>query len=151
MGIESTVIDITAKPVILREGMITKEEIEKAIDEEVEVRGARDEIFFPAKVIVVEGENDREVAEVMKEIIKARGGAGLIATREVFRLLPKGIRKKSWGSRSDVRVIAGRFFSVLDSMKNLNVLVVENLPPVGIGRVLREKLLLLADEVVKIN
>jgi L-threonylcarbamoyladenylate synthase len=150
LGIESTVIDITDKPVILRAGIITKEEIERAINENVEERETREELNFPARVLVVDGDNEDQIAEKMKEIMKERDGVGFIATREVCSLLPKGIRKRSWGSRSDVRGIAGRFFSVLDEMKNLNVLVVENPPAVGIGKVLRNKLLRLAEEVVKI-
>jgi len=150
LGIESTVIDITDKPVILREGMIPKEEIERAINEEVEVREARDGLIFPARVIVVDGDNDKEIAEAIKEIIKTRDGVGVIATREVCSILPKGIRKERWGSREDTMGIAGRFFSVLDKMKSCNLLVVENPPAEGIGKVLRNKLLLLAEEVVKI-
>jgi L-threonylcarbamoyladenylate synthase len=150
LGVESTVIDVTDKPVILREGMITKEEIEKAIDGEVELKEMRNSFVFPARVIVVEGEEPEGIARTIKEIIKAMDKAGVIATREVCSLLPEGIKKKSWGSREDVMGIAGKFFSVLDKMKTCGLLIVENPPAEGIGKVLRNKLLRFAEEVVKI-
>jgi L-threonylcarbamoyladenylate synthase len=150
LGIESTVIDVTDRPVILREGMITKEEIESAIEGEVEVRETRNPLIFPAKVIVIEGEEPKEIARAIKEIIKTRDRVGVIATREVCSLLPKGIKKGTWGSREDVMEIAGRFFSVLDKMKTCDLLVVENPPSVGIGKVLGNKLLRLAEEIIKI-
>ncbi|MGB9878002.1 MAG: L-threonylcarbamoyladenylate synthase [bacterium] len=151
LGIESTVIDITAKPVILREGMITREEIERVIDEEVEEKEVLEEKYFPARVIVVEGKGDGEIAEAIKKLVEGKEGAGIIATRGVCQLLPREWKKASWGRREDVLGMAQRFFSLLDGMKDARFLVVESPPPEGIGKVLRSKLMRIADEVVKIN
>lgn len=144
LGIESTVVDLTDnKPLILRRGMIPEEAIEAALGEEVEVREAGGEMVFPARVILVEGDERKEIVKTIEELgekEKEKGEVGIIATREVCGFLPSKWRKASWGSREDLLGVARRFFYLLDKMKDMDVLIIENLPPVGIGKALRSRL-----------
>lgn len=141
LGIESTVVDVSDKPVILRTGLITVEAISEVLGEEVEVKESGEEGVYSPLVLLVEGEElERTIREV--EAIKKKEGkkVGIIASKEFCRLAPAGWKRRSWGDGKDLMAVARKFFYVLDEMKDRDILVVENLPPVGIGMALRSRL-----------
>jgi len=147
LGIESTVVELADKPRILRRGMISEEDIEEILEEKVEVSEVREEGIFPARVILVEREEMEEAIRRMDEVREKEGKkVGVIATREIYRLLPKGWRKASWGSSEDLLGMARKFFYLLDRMKDVDILLVENPPALGIGKALRSRLEKLAKE-----
>lgn len=151
LGIESTVIDLTDKPTILRTGMIPKEAIEEVLGEEVEVREREEEVGFPSRVILIEGDNVEDVIKAIKEIREREGDkVGIIATKEVTEALPKSWKKACWGSREALFSIARKFFQILNKMKENDILIIESPPNKGIGSAMRSRLRKWSREIIEI-
>lgn len=136
IGLESTIIDLTSeKPVILRPGFITKEEIEKIIGpvEELEDKvenevakapGMKYKHYAPkAELVIYDGEQKKiEVAIniVVKEKIRAGKRVGIIATMESKPFYEQGI-VKAIGTRADEETIASGLFNILREFDQLDV------------------------------
>lgn len=141
LGIESTVVDLTDKPVVLRKGMITVESIEEVLEEEIEVRNNGEEVVFPPFVLLVGEEEIRETIRKVEAVRKKEGKkVGIMASQYICRLAPPGWKKGSWGDTEDLIGVARKFFYLLDKMKDRDILVVENPPQVGIGKAISSRL-----------
>lgn len=147
LGIESTVVDLTDRPVVLRTGMIPVEAIEEVLGEEVGVSENKEAIIYNPWVILVEEDEIEKAIRLVEERERAEGKkVGIIASEKFHKLAPKGWRWASWGDKADLMAVARKFFRLLERMKEVDILVVENLPQKGIGRALRSRLEKLAKE-----
>jgi len=130
LGLESTIIDVTDKPTILRPGFITQEMLEEVI-EEVELDktllAKPTEDFVPkapgmkyrhyapkTDLVIVKGDKEK-VAERIKEEIVNFDGESAIITVDEHQSLYDGVDAKvvSWGSLENMNAIAHQIFDAL--------------------------------------
>ncbi len=147
LGVESTVLSLIGEPTILRLGAITKEEIETTIGREVKLVDRRARRELPFQLIVVEGEDPEAKRRKIKEILERMRSQriGVVGTEDAVGELPFWVRRRIWKT-PDVKVIARNFFSVLDRMRDVQILVMECPPREGLGSALRELLQSMASE-----
>jgi len=160
-GVESTVLDLTAKPpTVLRPGPVSVEELQKIVGE-VEVHpvaeaklpaekavakapGMKHRHYAPkAKIIVVEGELER-VCQKVQELADARRGSGkvgILGTRETSDRYRADV-VKIMGDRKDPRTIAKNLFRLLRELdsEGVDFAVVEGIEPAGIGLAVMNRL-----------
>jgi L-threonylcarbamoyladenylate synthase len=162
IGVESTVLDLTADPPqILRPGGTPYEDLKKILgrvelhpvaiaDREVAIEKARSpgvkhKHYAPnAEVILVEGEVSKIVNKV-KELVdfykRDSKRVGVLTTDENFGYYRADV-VKSLGSRKNLKVIANNLFRLLrefDSEK-VDVIVAEGLPLEGFGLAVMNRL-----------
>jgi L-threonylcarbamoyladenylate synthase len=162
IGVESTVLDLTADPPqVLRPGGVTYEELRRilgrvelhpvAIGEKsapvVQVRspGTKHRHYAPnAQVIVVEGRSDAVVSKVQELAGRFSGkGAkvGILATDESASVYRAGV-VKSLGSRKDLATTARNLFRLLREfdMERVDVIVAEGVATKGLGLAVMNRL-----------
>jgi L-threonylcarbamoyladenylate synthase len=162
IGVESTVLDLTADPPqILRPGGTPYEDLKKILsrvelhpvaiaDREVAIEKARSpgvkhKHYAPnAEVILVEGEVSKIVNKV-KELVdfykQENKRVGVLTTDENFGYY-RADAVKSLGSRKNLKVIANNLFRLLrefDSEK-VDVIIAEGLPLEGLGLAVMNRL-----------
>lgn len=161
VGIESTVIDVTSEPpVILRPGIITKEEIESVIGPVLmaprkstvknipKAPGMKYTHYAPdAPMILYEGSPEKmfeDICSAALENLQAGRKTGIIATDETADRYTKFLSEKaagadctvlSIGSRSDLNMVARGVFDVLRRFDNMGVEIIlsESFDAEGIG------------------
>jgi L-threonylcarbamoyladenylate synthase len=162
IGVESTVLDMTVDPpLVLRPGGTAYEllkrmlrtvelhpvavaEIELAVDK-ARSPGMKHRHYAPdADVIVVEGELSSVVDKVkeLAEFYMRKGSrVGVLATDETVGDYRADVAK-SFGSRSDLRVIAKNLFRVLREfdLEGVDVIVAEGIPSEGLGLAVMNRL-----------
>ena len=128
LGLESTIIDVTGKPTILRPGFITQEMLEQVI-EEVEldktITEKPSEDFSPkapgmkyrhyapkTKLVIVRGEANK-VAERIKEKIKDKNAAILTVDQHKDLYKDTDAKVVSWGDIEKMDEIAHKIFDEL--------------------------------------
>lgn len=161
VGIESTVIDVTSEPpVILRPGIITKEEIESVIGPVLmaprkstvknipKAPGMKYTHYAPdAPMILYEGTPEKmfgDICEAALESLSKGVKTGIIATDETIDSYEKILSEKaagadyavlSIGSRSDLNMVARGVFDVLrrfDEME-VGIILAESFDAEGVG------------------
>ncbi|MCR5430719.1 MAG: threonylcarbamoyl-AMP synthase [Eubacterium sp.] len=128
LGLESTIIDVTDKPTILRPGFITQEMLEQVIEEvklDKTITEKPTEDFSPkapgmkykhyapqTKLVIVKGEA-KKVADKIKDEIQNKRAA--IITVDQHKDLYKGLDAKvvSWGNLEKMDEIAHKIFDEL--------------------------------------
>ncbi len=171
VGLESTILSLAGeRPLLLRPGGVTKEEIEAALGVEVEVHKAvlspsvgREEgergaaapcpgLFFKhyapeAKVIMVTGQPEEQAAKIAAYLRSHRGErVAVLGTEENAPFYRDWEGSMAYleilGSRSDPRGIAACFFGALRRCDEhrADVILVETLPAAGIGLALMNRL-----------
>lgn len=162
IGIESTIIDLTEKPVmVLRPGYITPQMLSEVLGEEVIVDpgliaaddtkkpkapGMKYRHYAPkADMVIVDGERDAVVAEINARVWEARGKgqkAAVIATEETKGLYDADV-VLSMGSREDEDSIARQMYSILRDCDDLEVQVIysESFKTPRIGQAIMNRLL----------
>lgn len=137
IGLESTVLDLSVKrPIILRPGGISFEEIKKIIPDLVEDKanfkskevpkspGQKYRHYAPkAEMIVFQGELDSIVNAINKEMEKhiyQGKKIGIMATDETLKDYSKAIIK-TMGTRDDKKTIASNLFKILREFDDLKV------------------------------
>lgn len=158
IGVESTVIDLTAaKPVLLRPGGVTLEELRAALGEvslcgsltaetgQPKSPGMKYTHYAPrAPVIVVEGKQPA-VARVLEGEIKtyrAKGNCvGLLATRQTARRIRADVVREM-GDAADLFSVASGLFSALRSFDDtpVDVILAEGVSEEGIGLAIMNRL-----------
>ena len=130
LGLESTIIDVTDKPTILRPGFITQEMLEEVI-EEVELDktllvkpsedfapkapGMKYRHYAPkTELVIVKGDSDKVAGRIREEIENFDGEAAIITVDE-HQSLYDGVDAKvvSWGSLENMNAIAHKIFDAL--------------------------------------
>ncbi|WP_408955444.1 L-threonylcarbamoyladenylate synthase [Natroniella sp. ANB-PHB2] len=160
IGVESTVVDLSReKPVLLRPGGVTYEELseilgEVKIDPTVETKlvnddqraispGMKYKHYSPqAEVILVEGRVE-EIPIKIKELISENSDlkVGVMATNE-FSDYYKGVTIKEMGSRSNLAEISTNIFKLLREFdaEGVDKIIVEGLPIKGLGLAIMNRL-----------
>lgn len=150
VGIESTVIDVSGdKAIILRPGIITKEQIEAVIGNADNDKWLMSETEIPrspgmkyahyapkAPVTIFEGEIGQVIEEInkAKRLYESRGmKVGIIASDETISCYTGKVY--SLGSRSNHRQIAKQLFHTLRSFdgENVDVILAEAFDRNGVG------------------
>lgn len=175
VGIESTVIDMTVDPpVILRPGIITKEDIEKIIGT-VKVAGRKDSKnsvpkapgmkythYAPnAQMILFDSAPDKAPELIIKtaadELAQGKK-VGIIATDETQgiyekALNPSGLRKNtcilSTGSRKNLKTVAHNIFHILRRFddEKVDIILSEAFEAEGVGFSIMNRMDKAADEI----
>jgi len=155
VGVESTVIDVTVKPVqVLRTGGISLEQLRKVISEvkvskELE-RGFRSpgrlsHHYSPrARLILVEGEGDVQIKEVrsLASQYKAQGLKVGIMIKEENRDKYPGFEVKAIGKGKELSNCAANLFAVLRDFdeEKFEVIIAEGVEEQGLGLSIMERL-----------
>jgi len=155
VGVESTVLDITAKPVrVLRAGGISVEQLKEVIDQvkiskELE-KGFRSpgmliSHYSPrARLILVEerGEAQVEEARRLASEYKAQGFKVGIMAKEENQDKYNGFQVKVIGKGSELKTCAANLFAVLRSFdkEGFEIIIAEGLEEQGLGLAIMERL-----------
>ncbi len=151
VGLESTVIDLTVEPpIILRPGLVTKEEIEESIgcvcvdhgiesktDEAPKAPGMKYTHYSPkAKVIVFEGDITNIINKIneIKEVEEKEGYiVGVLASEETSHHYSGHVM--TIGSREKMTTVAKLLFHALRSFDktNVDIILAESFDKEGIG------------------
>lgn len=152
VGMESTVVDCTGKkPIILRPGMITSEEIERVLGQEVSViknnettnkplsPGLKYRHYAPdVPLILVEG-TEKMMAQKINEYETAGKRVGLIAREQLFQQLDVE-EKISLGTT--LEDVAHRLYDALRSFNEskVDLIICEKFPEEAVGEAIMNRL-----------
>jgi len=155
VGVESTVLDITAKPVqVLRAGGVSVEQLKEVIGqvkigEELE-RGFRspgmlNSHYSPrARLILVEEREEAQVREVFRLALeyKVQGFKVGIMAKEENQSKYNGFQVKVIGKGSELNICATNLFSTLRSFdkEGFEIIIAEGLEEQGLGLAIMERL-----------
>ena len=155
VGVESTVLDVTVKPVqVLRAGGVSVEQLREVIgqvkiDEELE-RGFRspgmlNSHYSPrARLILVEEKGKAQVGKVFKlaSKYKAQGFKVGIMAKEENQSKYNGFQVKVIGKGSELKTCAANLFAVLRSFdrEGFEIIITEGLKEHGLGLAIMERL-----------
>jgi L-threonylcarbamoyladenylate synthase len=162
IGVESTVVDLSADPpMLLRPGGLPFEALKKVLPdlvlhpfvesekelsaEKVRSPGMKHKHYAPkAPVILVEGHLDVVVDKVkeLSENSRCEGKrVGVLATDETQRSYKADV-VMSLGTRRNIATIAANLFSLLREVdaKGVDVIIVEGVPPEGLGLAIMNRL-----------
>jgi len=155
VGVESTVLDITTRPVqVLRAGgisveklkeVIGKVKISKEIEEGFRSPGMLNSHYSPqARLILVEEKGESEVKEVRRlaSEYKAQGFEVGIMAKEENQDKYYGFEVKVIGKGSDLNICAVNLFSILRSFdkEKFEIIIAEGLKEHGLGLAIMERL-----------
>lgn len=163
IGLESTVLDLSGdKPVILRPGGVTKEDLEGAIGAVEVDRGIRDIRFVPkspgmkythyspkAQVILISGEEPKTIAEKVSAQLAqpavTQKKVGLLLSSETWAFLGElpVTYAKNLGSRSNLESIAHVLYDELRrcDQAGADIVLTETYKDEGLGMAIMNRLL----------
>ena len=155
VGVESTVLDITTRPVqVLRAGGISVEKlkevigqvkISKELEEGFRSPGMLNSHYSPqAKLILVEKKGDTQVDEIRKlaSKYKAQGFKVGIMAKEENQNKYNGLEVKVIGKGTELEICATNLFAVLRSFdkEEFKIIIAEGLEEHGLGLAIMERL-----------
>ncbi len=163
VGLESTVIDITGdRPVILRPGAVTREQIEELTAGLIEVAsesasagrssgtprspGVKYRHYSPkASLMIIEGEPDRAAeaaAGIASKFMTAGKKTAVMATDETLDTYGGIPGVYSMGARSNPSIIAANIFSLLRKLDNFGyeVIIAESVEDKGLGAAIMNRM-----------
>lgn len=155
VGVESTVLDITTKPVqLLRAGGISVEKLKEVIDQ-VKISKELEEGFRSpgmlsshyspqARLILVEEKGGAQAEEVRRlaSEYKVQGFKVGIMAKEENKDKYKGFEVKIIGKGSELNICAANLFSILRSFdkERFEIIIAEGLEEHGLGLAIMERL-----------
>ncbi len=152
IGVESTVLDLTAKPLILRQGAVTREQLEALLGEVAALEPGA--LFPPQQGLPSPGLTPRHYAPRTKLVLcdgcESAFGAAVERRRrlKVGALAPTGWNvcaavKFDWGRWGDWNTLAARLYAGLRQLdKQMLDVIIAPLPAEeGLGGAIRERLL----------
>jgi L-threonylcarbamoyladenylate synthase len=155
VGVESTVLDITTRPVqLLRAGGISVEKLKEVIDQ-VKISKELEEGFRSpgmlnshyspqAKLILVEKKRDAQVEEIRKLASKyiAQGFKVGIMAKEENQNKYNGFEVKIIGKGTELEICAANLFAILRSFdkEEFEIIIAEGLEEQGLGLAIMERL-----------
>lgn len=164
IGVESTVIDLTAAPpLILRPGGVTREQIERVIGPVAEGDGGQSSgaprspglkyrHYAPrARAIVVNGRPERVAEAVLRAAEQRPGRVAFLLTDETIAALRRRVPHVfGLGSKSAPEEAARRLYHGLRAMdrSGIDAIVIEGYDEKGIGRALMDRMRRAAAEAV---
>lgn len=156
IGVESTVVDLTEeKPLILRHGGITFEELKEIVDIEIFTTRDMKKVKSPGMkyrhyapntpLVLATGKlNDMvfKINKLIEEYNKIGENVGIIATHETIHRYPNNIKKRSIGTRDNLYQVSKNLFNILREMdkENLDVIIIESFEKKGLGFAIMERL-----------
>lgn len=162
IGLESTIVDLTVTPPqVLRPGFITREMLQKALDETVEIDkaiidsnskipprapGMKYRHYAPkGTLVIVEGDREKVTAEIQTRLgeDKKRGfRTGVIASDETVGCYTAD-SVKSAGHHGDINTAAHRLYTILRSFDDDNIerIYSESFDCDGVGAALMNRLM----------
>ena len=173
VGMESTIISLAGeRPLLLRPGGVTKEEIEEVLKEEIAVansvlhpdkasgeeesrcQGVNNKHYAPrAQVIMVTGSPGEQVTKVKNFLAANRGRKiGVLATSEHFPIYESfsvsPVYLTALGSRTSPEEIASRLFSAFREcdQAGAEMVLVETVAPTGMGLAVMNRLCRAAEQ-----
>ncbi len=154
IGIESTVIDTTAKPPkILRLGAIPAEEIEELVGrvEIAEAPSMKYAHYKPkAKLMVVFGESREEVVERISKLVEEYKKKGLrvgVGVRKIDKLIGADLLIEIG---NDVKEYARKIFDTLRKFDDVDVGIVEGIKGGGLAKAVTNRLVKASDEIIEV-
>ncbi|OIR58785.1 MAG: Sua5/YciO/YrdC/YwlC family protein [Amphiamblys sp. WSBS2006] len=163
-GVESTILSLVGEhPTILRKGAVTKESIERIVgcvmdggDEAVYCPGLRYRHYAPAKpVLLIEGEDCREVCRKIEEIASKEGRISLLCTDDIWGILDEKERivYRSVGKdRTCFEEIGQSLFRAIRVLEKecANVIVSVGVSDVGLGSALMDRMRRGSTEIIRV-
>lgn len=147
-GLESTVVDVLRKPpVILRQGAITKEELEKVVGE-IKIAGdsspnrspgMKQKHYAPKTRLILSDKIPVLVADYQKKGKKV----GVLGSRENYYLYKKADRVILLGSQKNLSLCGRNLFKALhdfDRRGDVDVIIAEIFPEKGLGAAIMDRL-----------
>ena len=135
IGLESTIIDLTNKPVILRPGIITTEKIQKVLKKKIEINKNLTKIKAPGQLKLhyspgIPIKMNRKYVEKNQAFISF--GKKLTKIRDQFNLSKNG----------DLKEVANNLYKTMRKVKkkNFNSIAVMKVPDKGIGKAINDRL-----------
>lgn len=161
LGIESTVINILVKPpVILREGAVSREELEKVI-RIIEIRDKRQEVgdfkiispgmrhchYAPKiKLVLPQGDwqnSPKEISSLIEKYQNKKKRVGVLGTRENYQFYKKANRVIVLGSKKNINTCASNLFKSLrdfDRFADVDIIIAETFPEKDLGTAVMDRL-----------
>ena len=151
IGVESTVLDLTAQPRILRQGAVTAEQLQRLLGEVVVVEGVS---HPPEEGLPSPGMMSRHYAPRTKLVLSEGRESALadlarqLSEKKVGVLLPGGWRTSArlefdWGRWGDWNILAARLYAGLRWLdEQAPEIIIAPLPPAQeLGAAIRQRLL----------
>jgi len=175
VGLESTVLDLTGpKPLILRPGGVTREQLEREIGPvDVETQGEREGAKLAPRspgmkyrhyspegnVILIHGERGRVVSRIC-ELAAEWNGRGqrvaVLCSRETYSLYSKGTCSYDYleniGSQYNLDDVARNLYGALHTcdQKEIDIILIEVFPATGLGAAIMNRLQKAAGSIMEI-
>ena len=160
-GIESTVINVLVKPpVILRQGVVTREEIEKVVGKvntansklqmangELISPGMRYRHYAPKAKLILPDAGPEDAPKIINHLIEkyqlAKKRVGVLGTRENYQHYKKADRVIILGSGKNLNTCAANLFKSLrdfDRFNDVDIILAEAFLEKGVGAAIMERL-----------
>ncbi len=155
-GLESTVIDMTDEPIILRPGAITKEQIDATIGpvatlspQDIENGKSSPGVAFkhyapnaPLQLYPETPEMPTIIRRDASQLISAGKKVAIIGTTENAGAYPHNALFYNLGSRQQLTEIAARLFNALHfcNQQQVDIILCETFPKIGIGVAIMDRL-----------
>ena len=135
VGLESTIVDLTTKPTILRPGIITAEKISKILKRKVKVSRKRKKIKSPGQLKL---HYSPGIPVKMNKKFSGKNEA-LIGFGKKFKV---GKNRFNLSKNSNLKEAANNFYKTMRKIKNSNFksIAVSKIPNIGIGIAINDRL-----------
>jgi L-threonylcarbamoyladenylate synthase len=151
IGLESTVINaLEPTPVILRQGYITQEQIEKVLGKSVNIAHKKTKIQSPgmkyrhyapeAKLELIPLKED--ILAKIEFYLAQNYKVGALVSSQVYNLLPNNVISFNLGDKNNLQIISANLYTGLhyfDSQK-VDIILAESFPLQGIGLAIMDRL-----------
>ena len=136
IGLESTIIDLTNKPRILRQGSITSEKISKILNKRVTIYKKTKEIKSPGQLKI---HYSPGIPVKMNKIINSNKNEALIVFGKIYK---KSNKYFNLSKKGDLNEAANNLYKILRKIKNkgFKSIAVNKIPNVGIGIAINDRL-----------
>ena len=136
IGLESTIVDLTDKPKILRPGSITSKKISKILNKRVTVCKKINEIKSPGQLKI---HYSPGIPVKMNKIINSNKNEALIVFGKIYK---KSNKYFNLSKKGDLHEAANNLYKILREIKNkgFKSIAVNKIPNVGIGIAINDRL-----------
>jgi L-threonylcarbamoyladenylate synthase len=151
IGLESTVINTLNKtPVILRQGAITQDQIEKVLETKVSLAqketkvqspGMKYRHYAPEAKLELVSLGDNFISRIENHLKKGHK-VGALVSSEIYQNLPQGVLSFNLGSKENYELISTNLYDGLhyfDSQK-IDIILAESFQPQGLGLAIMDRL-----------
>ena len=135
IGLESTIIDVTSKPVILRPGAVTAEKISKILNKKIKINKVTKKIRVPGQLRL----HYSPGIPVRLNKSRSTNNQAFIGFGKKFK---KGNNKFNLSKKGSLKEAANNLYKIMRKIKKLNFksIAVTKIPNVGIGCAINDRL-----------